>query len=372
VSFTRRLCTVLALSLVCARICFGQAPSAGGVGASAGAAHDPGQTWSDLQRSFPALDPPPMWHTNRPAPSDLANWKISRAHLAAQLADQCRDYYSGFPDRREAALAREAEYNLIEIAVNSGNTNLLERLMALDHKKLSDPSLTSEQRFDIMVHSVQRNADCHEAEGIPVVMGWLERGSRQLLAAFPDNPEAWQFLVTVADQEQDPAKARRLAQEIISSKAAGNLKMSAGRILRRLDHLGKPIPLQGVGLNGERIDLARMKGNVVLLHFWDTDCGYCLEELPEIQSAYDRFHTNGLEIIGVNFDPYKTNLVHFLARHPIGWPQYLAGAAGSGIHGNDFDVPAIPTLWLVDRRGNLCDLNARENLSGKIERLLRE
>jgi hypothetical protein len=37
-----------------------------------------------------------------------------------------------------------------------------------------------------------------------------------------------------------------------------------------------------------------------------------------------------------------------------------------------FDVGGIPTMWLLDRKGALRDLNAVKNLNGKIEKLLNE
>jgi len=333
---------------------------------------DPKEVWDKLQLSFLQLDAPGEWRTNRPPRDVLTKWRINKARMAVQMADQSRDYYQRYPDVPEAVLARESEYNLLEIAVNSGNTNLLDRLTVLDQRKLADPSLSRSNRFDLMVHIVQRNADCHEAEGVPAVMAHLETGSRDLLKAFPDNPESWQFLVTVADQEQDPEKARRLVNEILAGNASESLKLSTRRIQGRLDHLNKPIPFHGVGLDGRPIDLTRMKGKVVMFHFWDTDCGYCLDELNEIKSVYEKFHPRGFEIISISFNPDRDSLVQFLARHPLAWPQYLAGPDWDATHGRDFDVQAMPSLWLVDGRGNLRDLNARENLASSIEKLLNE
>lgn len=339
-------------------------------------AEDPRQIWDSLQNSFLALDPSPFWRTNRYPSQEVrkavASWQINRAILAAQLADQSRDYYRRFPDVTQAKLARESEYNLLEIAVTSGNTNLLARLNALDPRELSNPSLTADERFNLMAHIVERNADCYKPEGIPAVMDQLEKGSRELLKAYPDNPQSWQFLVTVADQSQDPEKARRLAREILDSKADENLKMNARIILFRLMLLGNPLQFQGVALDGKPIDLSQMKGDVVLFHFWDTGCSYCVDELPEIKALYKTFHSQGLDIISVSFDEDKESLIQFLAQNPMEWPQYFAGPDWNATHGRIFNVTGAPSLWLVDRQGNLRDTNARENLTGEVKQLLKE
>jgi len=39
---------------------------------------------------------------------------------------------------------------------------------------------------------------------------------------------------------------------------------------------------------------------------------------------------------------------------------------------NDFGINSIPTLWLVDKKGIVRDVNAREDLEQKVEKLLSE
>ena len=56
----------------------------------------------------------------------------------------------------------------------------------------------------------------------------------------------------------------------------------------------------------------------------------------------------------------------------IPWPQYFDGKGELNQFALKFDVGGIPTLWLVDRKGALRDLNAVKNLTGKIEKLLNE
>jgi len=333
---------------------------------------DPGLIWTNLQQSFLQLDPPRSWYTNPPAGPVLTDWKRRKADMALQMADAARDYYQRYPTVPEVARARESEYNLLEIVLNSGNTNVLSRLTALDKKKLANPSLNPQERFGLMAHIVERNANSHEAEGVPVVMAWLERGSRELLKKFPDNPQSWKFLVTVADQDQDPQKSQRLVNEIMASNAAEPLKTQALRIQGRLDHLGRPVEFKGTAVDGKTVDLSQLRGKVVALHFWDTGCGYCLAKMPEMQSIYDRLHDRGLEIVGISFDSDPHGLSQFLSRHPMPWPVCVAGPDWATTYGRAIDVQAIPTVWLIDRHGNLRDLNAREDLAVKAERLLNE
>jgi thiol-disulfide isomerase/thioredoxin len=332
---------------------------------------DPQQLWLSLQQSFLQLDPPKSWFTNRPSPQVYADWKARKAQMALTMADEARDFYQRFPNVPEDIRAHESEYNLLEIVVNSGYTNLLPRLTNLDNAKLA-AATNADDRFAIRAHIVKRDADWHLSEGVPVVMSYLESGSRELIKEFPDNPHAWDFMVTVADQEQDPDKSRALALEILDSNASEADKMQVDRILGRLNHIGKPLPFEGTDTEGHPIDLKQFRGKVVMFHFWETDCGYCLQELPAIKAIYEKYHPQGLEIISVSFDHDKNRYTQFLKKYPMPWPQYFAGNDWNETHGRFFDIQGLPNVWLVDKQGDLRFINARENLTGDVEQLLNE
>jgi hypothetical protein len=55
----------------------------------------------------------------------------------------------------------------------------------------------------------------------------------------------------------------------------------------------------------------------------------------------------------------------------------LAGSNGAGKtwqnkFGQQYGIQGIPTMWLVDRKGDVSDTNARDDLAGKVKRLLGE
>jgi len=56
----------------------------------------------------------------------------------------------------------------------------------------------------------------------------------------------------------------------------------------------------------------------------------------------------------------------------IPWPEYFDCKGELNAFALKFDVGGIPTMWLLDRKGVLRDLNAVNNLAGKIEKLLNE
>ena len=58
-------------------------------------------------------------------------------------------------------------------------------------------------------------------------------------------------------------------------------------------------------LSGKTIQMAELKGKVVLVNFWSTDCLACVREMPDLVKTYNSYKGRGLEVIAVAmyYDP---------------------------------------------------------------------
>ncbi len=87
--------------------------------------------------------------------------------------------------------------------------------------------------------------------------------------------------------------------------------------------VGQPAPaLELPDLAGRTHRLADYRGRRVLLNFWASWCGPCLDELPALDKAQAKFGENGPIVLGIAMDE-PTRVRAFLADHPVRYPVLL-------------------------------------------------
>jgi len=102
-------------------------------------------------------------------------------------------------------------------------------------------------------------------------------------------------------------------------------------------------------LTGETVNLASLKGKVVLVNFWATWCGPCLMEMPSMQRLYQQYHRDNFEILAVATDFEGAPVVKpYVGRLRLTFPILL----DPQLQVNDlYKVTGIPTSIIIDRDG---------------------
>lgn len=108
---------------------------------------------------------------------------------------------------------------------------------------------------------------------------------------------------------------------------------------------GDIIDLVARPVKGEKVDLAAMKGKVVLLDFWATWCGPCIAAMPGL-AALAREHAAEVEVIAINLDDAAEARAIF---DRSGYQMRLV--ADDGTISQRYGVTTIPHTVVIDRAG---------------------
>lgn len=104
-------------------------------------------------------------------------------------------------------------------------------------------------------------------------------------------------------------------------------------------------------IEGKKISMASLKGKVVLVNFWATDCPGCVKEIPALVDTYKNYNAKGFEVIAVAmpYDP-PAQVLNYVSQKALPFPVMHDGLeeitqAFGGIN-------LTPTTYIFDKQGN--------------------
>ena len=111
-------------------------------------------------------------------------------------------------------------------------------------------------------------------------------------------------------------------------------------------------PLVVTALDGTAIDLAKLRGKVVLVNFWATWCAPCRKEMPTFDAFYRRHSNENLELVGISIDFARDAAKMRKAAAPLAYP--IAWINDAGVNG--FGAPdGVPITYVIDADGIIRD-----------------
>ena len=107
--------------------------------------------------------------------------------------------------------------------------------------------------------------------------------------------------------------------------------------------------LQRLGGEGT-VDLAALRGKIVVLNFWASWCAPCRDEAPAIEAAWQRYRNRGVVVVGANVQDLVPQATRFIesvaATYPMGRDRDNRVYRAYGLTG-------VPETFFIDREGRV-------------------
>ncbi|QKI90089.1 TlpA disulfide reductase family protein [Thiomicrorhabdus xiamenensis] len=188
------------------------------------------------------------------------------------------------------------------------------------------------------------------------------QGSDVFIQLMPELRDRFYFRPDALPREKQAAD--RLAEQLIDAmhwqlpyltesrqihKASAQAQPKATRSIELNVYQGiQNLPLKLVSLQGETVDLQRLKGKVVLLNFWASWCPPCVHEMPSMAALKKQLKNRPFEILAVNLGEDRETVQAFNRQHQLNFPVLL-DPEGKAV--KDWKVFAYPSSYVIDAEG---------------------
>ncbi len=298
--------------------------------------------------------------------------KLTLTHLEAQ-EKALRDFIAAYPGDEHGVEARMRLSHLLAIRSDLENKpELYAGAVKILDDLLASPALPREKKPDVafaritlFMHRTQNPDDTERGTLLANVLKFKQD--------YPTDHRNGDLLAEIASlYDGEPEKKRNLLDEALRYADSEALKARINDDLKRLAMLGRPLKLKFDSVQGDAVDIGTYRGKVVLVYFfagWSTPSILGLQSVKEIA---DTLPKNQFQLVCISLDDKKETLTTIIRRIGLTCPIYFDGKGWESPLARSLGINALPTVWLVDKKGNLRVLNAINNPEGLARGLMRE
>ncbi len=293
-----------------------------------------------------------------------------RARLLEELAE------SADTDQMREMWYRQLA-DMLSAAVQTGSYPAgIDRLKALEEKLQKDPKneeLAFYVQFRWLSGEHGQALTAPNADFPRIQTKWIEDLEKFVEAAkeYPDSADAMLELAISHEFAGDDEKAIQRYDEIVKQFPESTVRNKAAGAKTRLTCEGRTIPLQGTLVNGGRsFSLAQLKNKVVLVQYWATWCQPCIADMPLLEKLREKY--KDFEVVGVNLDNDKQDMLAFLRENDPRWPQLYEEGGLESRFATEMGIQTLPTMILIDKQGKVVDRNIRaQELQTEVVKLMK-
>lgn len=118
-----------------------------------------------------------------------------------------------------------------------------------------------------------------------------------------------------------------------------------------------PVQVSGETVQGEPLDLADFRGEVVVVNVWWSGCGPCRTEMPMLVEAEEELPADQVEFVGINIrDASTENAAAFERQLGVDYPSLYDPGSQTLLRFGSYQPYAPPSTLLLDEEGRVAAL----------------
>lgn len=142
-----------------------------------------------------------------------------------------------------------------------------------------------------------------------------------------------------------------IAASVFAFVPPADSKEQVAQVAGRTDLTGTVAPtFKAVSLDGKAFSLDSLKGKTVLLDFWASWCGPCIQSMPTTDKLAADYAAQGLVVLGVDVDESRETVEKFLKTKSLGYPVLMGSESGIPAA---YGVTVFPTFVLIGPDGKI-------------------
>jgi len=146
-----------------------------------------------------------------------------------------------------------------------------------------------------------------------------------------------------------PARLKLTGQVLAVALVAGLLALLIWKVAHGSGKTAEPKNFTLTRLDKPgKLELASLRGKVVVLNFWASWCVPCKQEAPALEKIWREYKSKGVVVLGVDSEDYSGDARSFMRKYRITYP--VVREPGNDLWG-PYGVSGVPETRVIDRQG---------------------